>query len=481
MEPYQPFTRHISQGSDGAVVGAFFDLDGTLIDTHSVKDVFTERLIAGQVSSQEVIDLLNMAVLYALKAGSFEDALTSSVRNIRGLPEKQFEELGKKVFRDRLAPVIFPQMKAVIREHQAVGHRLVIITSATAFQVEPLAKYFGIDDILCTRLAVKNGTFTGELEGEPCYGGAKLVAAREFAGKHGLQLGESYFYSNGSEDLPLLEAVGHPVAVNPDKKLARTAKQHGWLMHQPENRGSTGVMDIARTLTTFSSVLPSFLVGLPFRFLGGSERDSTNFSLSTWAGFASIIAGLKLIVDGEEHLWSHRPAVFVFNHQSAMDILILAKLIRQDVVGVAKKEIKKQPFLGPAMALTGTVFIDRDKNSDPREALKPAVEALDRNRSIAIAPEGTRSNNERLGEFKTGAFHLAMQAGVPIVPIVIHNALDALPNKSMVVRPAEVKVTVLEPVLTGGWNKRSVYKNCREVRNAYLEILGQPDEGVKRG
>ena len=478
MEPYQSFTRHLSTGLDGGTVGAFFDLDGTLIDTHSVKDIFTERLVNGQVSSAEIVDLLNMAALYFMKVGSFESALAASVRNMGGLSAGDFEELGERVFRKRLAPVIFPQMKAVIREHRRRGHRLVIITSATSFQAEPVARYLDIDDVLCTRLQVRNGKFTGKLEGNPCYGPEKLESAMAFARQHGLDLDDSYFYSNGSEDLPLMESVGHPVAVNADKALQKVLRQKRWPSLQPGKRGSTGVVDIARTLSTFTSIVPSFLVGLPFRFLGSSERDSINFSVSTWASLASLIAGLKLIIEGEQHLWSDRPAVFIFNHQSAMDTVILARLIRQDLVGIAKKEIKKQPIMGPALALAGTVFIDRDKSDDPKEMLRPAVTALEQGQSVIIAPEGTRSKDERPGKFKLGAFHLAMQAGVPIVPVVIHNALDALPGNRMVVRPAEVKVTVLEPIPTHGWNRRSVYRACSAVHKQYLEVLGQ--SGTKR-
>jgi putative phosphoserine phosphatase/1-acylglycerol-3-phosphate O-acyltransferase len=101
------------------------------------------------------------------------------------------------------------------------------------------------------------------------------------------------------------------------------------------------------------------------------------------------------------------------------------------------------------------------------------VAALYEGRSVAIAPEGTRSRDGRLGEFKRGAFHLARQAGVPIVPVVIHNAPDALPNGGLVVRPAEVKVTVLPPVATEGWTLRSIAPQARRIRQLFLRELGQ--------
>jgi putative phosphoserine phosphatase/1-acylglycerol-3-phosphate O-acyltransferase len=370
--------------------------------------------------------------------------------------------------------VIFPELKNILKAHQAKGDTLVIITSATRFQVDPIARYLGIKHILCTELEEKDGLYTGRMNGPPCYGEEKLRLAKAFCGQHGLKLQSSYFYSNGVEDLPLLEAVAHPVAINPDKALARIARKRGWLSLQPGKRGSTGIKDVARTLTTFASVLPAIALGLPFRLLG-SERSAINFSLATWAGFASWIAGLRLIIEDEPYLWSHRPAVFLFNHQSAMDVLITAQLMQQDVTGIAKKEIKRQPIMGPAMMALGAVFIDRDNKGDPQEALAPAIAALKEGKSVLIAPEGTRSKDERLGKFKKGAFHLAMQAGVPIVPIVIHNSLDALPNHSMVVRPAEVKVTVLKPIPTKDWNTRDLVRCAHNVRRNYLRVLDQND------
>lgn len=475
MEPYQSYTRHIQPGSSDSAaprgIAAFFDLDGTLIDSHSVKDIFTERLLAGQVSAAEIADLLNMVARYALKAGSFEDALSGSVRNLAGQPAKHFEELGEKVYRDRLAAVVFPEMKAVVRRHRALGHRLVLVTSATTFQAEPLARSLGIDHVLCTRLQQRKGRYTGALDGPACYGPAKVGAAHALADAEGLSLEHSYFYSNGSEDLPLLHAVGHPVAVNADRELRRQARKEGWTILVPAGRGSTGLGDVARTLTTFGSVLPSLLATLPLRWLAG-EREAVNLSLALWGGLASAVAGLKLMVEGEQHLWARRPAVFLFNHQSAMDVLIMTRLIRENVVGVAKQEIRRQPFLGPAMSLTGSVFIDRSGARNPKQALQPAVEALGNGLSVAIAPEGTRSKDGSLGPFKTGAFHLAAQAGVPVVPVVIHNALDALPNRSMIVRPAEVQVTVLKPIDATGWTRRQVALRCHQVRRAYLETLG---------
>ncbi len=476
MEAYASFTTDIAGSPRGKTTGAFFDFDGTIIAGHSVTELFLERLKSGEIGGQEIFDLVAMASRYLLKPAGFETALAASIENLAGTPEQKLSDLGAKVSRERLSADVFPEVKAMIEAHRRRGHTVAIVTSATRYQVQTLAASLGITDILCTELEVEDGKFTGRLQGEACYGKHKLDAVRVFAKRKRISLKKSFVYSNGAEDVALLEAVGHPVAINPDRKLAECASRKGWHAVELDSRGFVGVGDVARTLLTFGSALPFLAASLPIRALGGSQRDAINFSIGTWSTVAALIARLKLIIDGEANLWSHRPAVFVFNHQSAIDLLIVAKVMREDIVGIAKKEIQRQPLMGPALTFAGAVFIDRDNVRDPKTALAPAVDALRHGRSVVIAPEGTRSRDGKLGEFKRGAFHMARQAGVPIVPIVIHNATDALPVRSMVIRPAEVKVSVLKPIATDGWKLSDVAPQARRVRELYLEELGQGDK-----
>ncbi len=464
MDVYQRYTAAIDDSPRGKSTAALFDFDGTIVATHSIRELFIERLKTGAVSRRDIVDLGGLLVRYTLKSTSFLDTMASSVRNLAGTRVKDFAALCDKVFNERLAGMVFPEMRAIVHAHQRRGHTVAIVSSATRCQIEPVAKALGIEHVLCTELAVKDGRYTGEIDGTPCYGDGKLLAAERFAKANRIRLKRSFFYSDGAEDLPLLDAVGHPVAVNPDKALAAAAKRNGWTHHQLNSRGSVRVGDVARTVATFGSVLGFLAAGLPLRAIGASRRDATNFSIASWAAVASAIARLKLIVEGEQHLWSHRPAVFLFNHQSAIDVLITARLLREDIVGVAKKEIQRQPFMGPALTFAGAVFVDRANVKDPKAALAPAVEAIGEGRNVVIAPEGTRSRDGRLGAFRKGAFHLARQARVPLVPIVIHNAMDALPSGSLVVRPAEVKVTVGEPVPTEGWTLRDVAAHTRAMR-----------------
>jgi putative phosphoserine phosphatase/1-acylglycerol-3-phosphate O-acyltransferase len=196
-----------------------------------------------------------------------------------------------------------------------------------------------------------------------------------------------------------------------------------------------------------------------------------NLAIATWGELGTALAGLNVVVSGEEHVWSQRPAVFIFNHQSAIDTLILAKILRRDFVAVAKKEVRRHPILGPAFAFAGTVFIDRYDRERAIQALAPAVEALRSGLSLVIAPEGTRSATPRLGPFKKGAFHLAMRAEVPLVPVVIRNAIDAMPKHAVVARPATVEVRVLPPVDTRSWRVAHLEDHIREVREMFSSAL----------
>jgi phosphoserine phosphatase len=103
VQPYEHFTREIAAGLRGKTTAAFFDFDGTIIATHSVRDMFLERLKNGEISSQELFDLGDMVTRYLLNVSGFGDALVSAVRNLKGMPERELIELGEKVTREHLA------------------------------------------------------------------------------------------------------------------------------------------------------------------------------------------------------------------------------------------------------------------------------------------------------------------------------------------------------------------------------------------
>jgi putative phosphoserine phosphatase/1-acylglycerol-3-phosphate O-acyltransferase len=198
--------------------------------------------------------------------------------------------------------------------------------------------------------------------------------------------------------------------------------------------------------------------------------EGFNIAASLWGDLATSLAAIDLRVEGEEHLWSRRPAVFIFDHQSALDLVLVLKLLRRDLTGIAKQELRRHPIFGPLFMGAGVAFVDRSNTAKAIEALKPAVTALREGRSLVIAPDGTRSPTPRLGRFEKGAFHVAMQAGVPIAPIVFRNLLDALPRDARIVRPATIECVVLPPVDTSAWRAEHLDDEIQAIRARYLEI-----------
>ena len=158
--------------------------------------------------------------------------------------------------------------------------------------------------------------------------------------------------------------------------------------------------------------------------------------------------------------------------------MIIAKLLRKDIAGIGKQEIKTEtPILGKVLELGGTIFIDRANAKSAIDAMLPLVDAMkNEGKSVVLAPEGTRTVSPKLAPFKKGAFHLAMQAGVPIIPIVIRNAGDVAPKGDFVFRPATVDVQVLPPVDTSDWKVSGLRGHVRDVRNMFARALGQPEE-----
>jgi putative phosphoserine phosphatase/1-acylglycerol-3-phosphate O-acyltransferase len=186
---------------------------------------------------------------------------------------------------------------------------------------------------------------------------------------------------------------------------------------------------------------------------------------------ALALAGVEMRVQGEEHLWSDRPAVFVFNHQSSFDVVAISRLLRRDFTAVAKAELAHDPRFAPLAALVGVAYVHRGDPAQAREALAPVVDKLRSGISLAIAPEGTRSATPTLGPFKSGAFHIAVEAQVPVVPVVIRNAGEIMWRASLVARPGTCDVAVLPPVPTGGLGPDDVHLLRDRVRGQFLETL----------
>jgi putative phosphoserine phosphatase/1-acylglycerol-3-phosphate O-acyltransferase len=467
MALHAKLTREVRAGPRGSKVAAFFDLDQTLLAGFSATAFVRERLLSGRMSPRELYDSLLAAMSFGLGRTGFSGFMAASVAVYRGTAESALEEIGEEVFEKSL----YPESRALVRAHHEMGHTLAVVSSATRYQVEPVARDLGIEHVLCTRLEVEKGVFTGKVVRPTCYGEGKADIARRLAADHDLDLDASYFYTDSHEDLPLLEIVGHPRPLNPNRRLAQIAKERGWPVRRFHSRGRPSAGEVLRSALVYASVVPAAVAGLGAGLLNRSRREGINVTAGIWGDLATSLAGIDLRVEGEEHLWSRRPAVFIFNHQSGIDALLMIKLLRRDMTGVAKREILRNPIFGPLFQVGGVAFIDRTNTKKAIESLEPAVEALRQGLSLAVAPEGTRSPTPRLGAFKKGAFHIAMQAGVPIVPIVFRNALDALPKGALVVRPSAIEAVVLPPVDTSHWTREGLDEEIAHIRDRYLHVL----------
>jgi len=208
---------------------AAFDLENTLVASNVV-DAYawlaSRHLPAGERVAF-VADLVRRApALLALDRRDRGDFLRTFYRRYEGAPVDRLRDDGWDLFYDLLLPKSFPAGIARVRQHRALGHRTILITGALDLVVEPLRPLF--DDIVCAHLGEHDGKFTGRLDDLPPIGEARALVLADYAEAEGLRLEESVAYADSASDLPMLEAVGFPVAVNPEAKLAAIARRRGW-------------------------------------------------------------------------------------------------------------------------------------------------------------------------------------------------------------------------------------------------------------
>jgi HAD superfamily hydrolase (TIGR01490 family) len=213
------------------VEAAFFDLDKTVIATSSVMALGGTLYRDGLISKRTIVRGLYAQVVYLL-VGADEnkmDRMREAMLTLtKGWDQQHVKELVRETLDDVLTPIIYAEALELIEEHHAAGRKTVIISSSPLETVEPIGEYLGVDDVIATRARVDaNGRYTGELEFY-AYAAHKADAIREMAVAERIDLAGSYAYSDSITDLPMLELVGHPVAVNPDRELARIARERDW-------------------------------------------------------------------------------------------------------------------------------------------------------------------------------------------------------------------------------------------------------------
>jgi putative phosphoserine phosphatase / 1-acylglycerol-3-phosphate O-acyltransferase len=459
---------------------AIFDYDGTLIAGYSILAFLKERVRRRELGAADMLRTAVSVAQSALGQIDSRELISRGIHEWSGRQLADLDALGERLFERELRGRIYPEMRALVEEHRRKGHVLAIATSAAPFQVAAVARELGIEHVLCTRLEERDGLLTGKSSGPVLWGRAKAEAVREFARRHRLDLRRSYFYADGDEEIALMRTVGHPRPTNPRPLLTREAGRAGWPIQRFTSRGMPGPDAYLRSALATASAVPVFLGAAAMRALTGEKREAANFLASTLTEISLGLGKVKLNVTGEEHLWSARPAVFIWNHRSILDAQIVGRLVQRDFGAVAKKELEKAPLFAAASRFMHIAFVDRSDSRAAVEALEPATRLLGEGISMLVAPEGTRVAGEGIGEFKKGAFRMAMAANVPIVPIVIRNVDDIGSRTSGAMRPGVVDVAVLPPIPVADWTLRDLDRRIAGVRQLFVDTLGDWPRPVAR-
>ncbi|HEV2149522.1 MAG TPA: lysophospholipid acyltransferase family protein [Longimicrobiaceae bacterium] len=193
------------------------------------------------------------------------------------------------------------------------------------------------------------------------------------------------------------------------------------------------------------------------------------------------VLGLRVRITGEEKLHAHRPCIFIANHQSVLDVPILAQAFAPGSVVVAKKELRSIPFFGWLYVATGNILIDRADNRSAVGRLKEVEDAILRRKvAVWIFPEGTRGKEAgRLLPFKKGAFHMAVATGAPLVPVVVSPLRPRMDIPARRLEPGNVEIRVLDLIPTAGLGEADVVPLMNEARGRMAAALS--DMGVARG
>jgi putative phosphoserine phosphatase/1-acylglycerol-3-phosphate O-acyltransferase len=443
-----------------AEAAAFFDLDRTLLSGGSGM-VFSEAMrTAGLVSRS----IPGERMVYGLFSRMGENLPTMMVAKQAATLAKGRSradvQAAAEAAADVLAGMIQPYAGPVLEQHRAAGRRLVMATTTPLDLVRPLAERLGFDDVVATTYGVNaDGTYDGSIVGPFVWANGKLEAVREWADRHDVDMAESYAYSDSVYDTPLLSAVGHPVAVNPDPRLLMMAFARRWpVLH----------LDVPPGVPK----LP--ILNLEPQQLALAFARPIAFPYARWD------------IAGADHIPPAGPAIIVGNHRSYFDATAMALAIARSgrtVRFLGKKEVFDAPVVGQLAKALGGIRVERATGSD--EPLRHAAEALEAGQMVAIMPQGTIPRGRAFFEpelkGRWGAARLAAMTRAPVIPVGLWGTEKVwprsarLPNVLNVTDPPEVRVRVGAEVAL---KYRSVDADTRRIMKAITKLL--PAEGRRR-
>lgn len=209
-----------------------FDLDNTLLAGDSDFE-WAQFLIEQGVLDREVYEARNREFYDQYKAGTLDihEFLDFQLKPLSRHPRTQLEAWHARFMREKILPIITPKARELVRQHAREADLVAIITATNSFVTRPIARELGVEHLIATEPEQVDGEFTGRVAGIPCFREGKIARLEAWLRGRGLgweAVKETWFYSDSLNDLPLLQKVGHPVAVDPDPTLAAHAQKHGW-------------------------------------------------------------------------------------------------------------------------------------------------------------------------------------------------------------------------------------------------------------
>ena len=210
---------------------AFFDVDGTLVRTNIVHAFAYYAANQGSLSGtafQVARTLASLPLFWAIDQVNRKVFNELFYRYYRGQSEDRLQTLADELFEEVLRPAIYPGTAPLLDQARRAGCRIVLVTGALDFTVRRLAAHLGADDLIANRMRFVGGAATGQVVPPIIEGAHKALVIRDYCVREGLRLDQSFAYSDSISDYPMLAVVGHPTAVNPDRKLARVARAYEW-------------------------------------------------------------------------------------------------------------------------------------------------------------------------------------------------------------------------------------------------------------
>lgn len=212
--------------------------------------------------------------------------------------------------------------------------------------------------------------------------------------------------------------------------------------------------------------------------LGGSLFDSggrwQHACARLWSWLILKTSGIRVRVEGLEHVNPQAPAIFCVNHQSSMDIPVLLVNLPFQFRFVAKRSLFRYPFMGWHLRRSGHIAVHRDRPGEARKSLDEAVRKIRDGYPVVVFPEGGRSRTGEILPFKAGAFHLAVRSGVPIMPVTLNGTMAVLKPDTVHIRPGRVEMIVHPSIPTAGLTSEDVRQLAERVRNQVLSRFKQP-------